>query len=111
MAIDLKNMSRKELLKLQSDIDKALVAAEERERRDALKAAQDAAAKFGYSLDDLANPGDGRKKRRAKGKRANAAPKYRNPENPEQTWSGMGRKPQWFHDALANKVDIKELEI
>lgn len=111
MSIDLSKMSRKELLKLQADIEKALAAAEIRERSDALKAAQDAAAQFGFSLDELAGPADGRKKRRGKGKRANAGPKYRNPTNAEQTWSGLGRKPQWFHDALANNVDIKDLEI
>ena len=27
-------------------------------------------------------------------------PRYRNPANPKQTWSGMGRKPQWFIDHL-----------
>ncbi|WP_354540899.1 H-NS histone family protein [Roseovarius sp. MBR-6] len=29
-----------------------------------------------------------------------AAAKYRHPENPALTWSGRGRKPQWFVEAL-----------
>jgi DNA-binding protein H-NS len=29
------------------------------------------------------------------------APKYRNPDNPSQTWAGRGLKPRWMTDALA----------
>lgn len=29
------------------------------------------------------------------GGRAKVAPKYRNPANPEQTWTGRGKSPQW----------------
>lgn len=32
-------------------------------------------------------------------KRRKAPAKYRNPENPRQTWSGKGAPPQWFIDA------------
>jgi len=31
------------------------------------------------------------------------APKYRNPENTAQTWSGRGKRPLWFVDALKKK--------
>ena len=39
-----------------------------------------------------------RKKRGSK--RAKVAPKYRNPADPSQTWSGRGRQPRWFKAAL-----------
>ena len=107
MAMDLSAMSRKELLKLQKDVEKALKDAEQRERREALKAAEKAAAEFGFSLTELS----GDAKPRAAGKKPKTPPKYRNPENPEQTWSGRGRKPQWVHDALAKGHDITDLEI
>lgn len=29
---------------------------------------------------------------------ARVAPKYRNPSNPEQTWTGRGNKPHWVRD-------------
>ena len=54
MAIDLTTMSRKELLKLRDDVEKELTLVEERERKEALKAAQDVAAQYGYSLSELA---------------------------------------------------------
>ena len=48
---------------------------------------------MGYSLAELigsaVNPS-----------RVPAAPKYRHPENPAVTWSGHGRRPQWFVEAL-----------
>lgn len=107
MAIDLSAMSRAELLQLQKDIEKALKEAEQRERREALKAAEKAAAEYGFSLSDLSADA----KPRSTGKKSKTPPKYRNPENPEDTWSGRGRKPQWVHDALNKGVDISDLEI
>lgn len=36
-----------------------------------------------------------------RGKRAGAGiPKYRNPADPSQTWTGHGKKPTWFQQAL-----------
>jgi DNA-binding protein H-NS len=39
----------------------------------------------------------------AKGPKAAVAPKYRNPDNAAQTWSGRGKRPVWFNDALKKK--------
>ncbi|MDF1715072.1 MAG: H-NS histone family protein [Antarcticimicrobium sp.] len=106
MAIDLSAMSRKDLLDLRKDLDKAIKDAEQRERREALMAAEKAAAEFGFSLSELADA-----KTRPAGKQAKSPPKYRNPDDHEQTWSGRGRKPQWVHDALKRGVDITEMEM
>ncbi len=105
MGLELKNMSRNELLQLRNDIDKALVNAEKRERKAALEAAEKAAAEFGFSLSELSHTAPkGAKLQKSKAK-------YRNPNAPEQTWTGRGRKPQWVHDALNSGTDIAELEI
>ncbi len=32
-------------------------------------------------------------------KRAPGKPKYRNPHNPEQTWTGRGKRPGWLKQA------------
>jgi DNA-binding protein H-NS len=39
----------------------------------------------------------------AKGSKAAVAPKYRNPDNASQTWSGRGKRPLWFVEALKKK--------
>lgn len=105
MGMNLEKMSRIELLKLRSDIDAAIKNAEQRERKDALEAAEKAVAKFGFTLSELKVDS----KKSTKGTKAQA--KYKNPSNPEQTWSGRGRKPQWVHDALKAGAGISDLEI
>jgi DNA-binding protein H-NS len=48
----------------------------------------------------------------AKGPRATVAPKYRNPDNASQTWSGRGKRPLWFSEALKKKgVTVDSLMI
>ncbi|MDK3019555.1 H-NS histone family protein [Pseudodonghicola flavimaris] len=107
MAINLDGLSRKDLLELRDNVEKALKDAEVRERKEALKAAEQAAAEFGFSLADLSADG----KVRTGGKQSKAPAKYRNPNNPEETWSGRGRKPRWVHEALSSGADIADLEI
>lgn len=45
--------------------------------------------------------------RRSKGtkgaKKSSVAPKYRNPANAEQTWSGRGKRPLWLAGALKKR--------
>ena len=62
------------------------------------------AEKLGYTLAELAEG-------KSKAKRMPAAPKYRHPENPALTWSGRGRKPQWFVEALAAGKTAEDLAI
>ncbi|HTD67440.1 MAG TPA: H-NS histone family protein [Candidatus Limnocylindria bacterium] len=44
--------------------------------------------------------------RARKSKRGKVKPKYRNPANSQETWSGRGRQPRWF--AAAIKIGKKE---
>jgi DNA-binding protein H-NS len=37
--------------------------------------------------------------------------KYRNPDNPEETWAGRGRKPKWVQDRLDQGTPLEELLI
>lgn len=39
------------------------------------------------------------KPRAGTGNREKAEPKYRNPNDPSQTWSGRGRTPKWLLEA------------
>lgn len=104
MKADLKQMTRKQLEKLRADVDAALKALDTKDKKAALKAAEAAAKAHGFSLDQLtgkaapaekAPPRPPRTKRNTDG-RAKVAPKYRNPENPDETWSGRGRAPGWM---------------
>ena len=37
--------------------------------------------------------------------------KYRNPDNPSETWAGRGRKPKWVEDKLAHGSTLDDLLI
>ncbi|MGH0032268.1 MAG: H-NS family nucleoid-associated regulatory protein [Myxococcota bacterium] len=38
-------------------------------------------------------------------------PRYRNPANPSETWSGRGPRPDWLEQALAEGAVLADLEI
>ena len=39
------------------------------------------------------------------------APRYRNPQDPLQTWTGRGKKPRWVIDALESGKTLEDLLI
>jgi DNA-binding protein H-NS len=88
--MNLKSMSIDKLSKLRDQVAAALNTKVIEERR----AVQDQLSK----LDRLANGSRGKGVRGAL--RGAVAPKYRNPDNPEETWAGRGLKPRWLAAAL-----------
>jgi DNA-binding protein H-NS len=114
MKNDLKTMTRKELEKLLKDVKLALQNAKIRDLKDAKKAAQKAAAEFGFSLGDLKEeekPVRKAPKTKAKKVSVKAAPKYADPADPAKTWTGKGRQPNWFRGAVENGADPETLLI
>ena len=94
-SIDLSSMSVEELKALQVDVLQAISDAEKVDRAAALAAAEEAAGKWGFTLAELT----GKKPKRTV--RSSVEPKYRNLDDPSQTWTGRGRHPAWFKDAIA----------
>lgn len=127
MTIDLTSLSPKELEKLISNAS--------REKKRKLKRAPLAAVRKkltklavaeGYSLYELFGAGASggaaaktpRKAAKPAGKAARKTaggrkvpPKYRNPENAEQTWTGRGKQPLWFAAAIEGGKTREELAI
>jgi DNA-binding protein H-NS len=101
---DLEALSLPELKKMQKDIAKAISTFEARQKAEARTKVEAVAREMGYSLTELVGTD-------SKPKRTPAAPKYQHPEDPAVTWSGRGRKPQWFVDALASGTPAGDLEI
>ncbi|HED14285.1 MAG TPA: H-NS histone family protein [Gammaproteobacteria bacterium] len=63
----------------------------------------------GFSQDKPSGKKRGRKKSAIKTTTRKVAPKYRNPENIEETWTGRGQLPRWIRaklEAGANKDDF-----
>ncbi|MBF9028974.1 H-NS histone family protein [Rhodobacterales bacterium HKCCE3408] len=103
--LNLDKMTREELISLRNDVDAALKNSEKEAKKQALAAAQKAAAEHGFSLDDIL----GGKKAAASGPKS--APKYANPSDPKQTWTGRGRQPGWVKDALAKGKKLEDMSI
>jgi DNA-binding protein H-NS len=99
---NLKSMSIDKLMKLKEQIDMVLGAKVVEERRTLEQ-------RLG-NLGRLTAGGPGRR-RVGKGARGAVAPKYRNPENPVETWAGRGLKPRWLSAALKAGKKIEDFSI
>ncbi|OYU38045.1 MAG: transcriptional regulator [Pseudorhodobacter sp. PARRP1] len=104
MAIDLNNLSLKELKDLQSQVTKAIAGFEDRKKKEALAEIEEFARAKGFSLAELTGVPATRK-------RSPAVAKYANPADLSDTWSGRGRKPRWFAAALAAGKQPDDLAI
>jgi DNA-binding protein H-NS len=100
--MNLKSMSIDKLSKLREQVDAALSSRVIEERR----TLQNELGK----LERLATNG-----LRVKGVRGGArgpvAAKYRNPENPAETWAGRGLKPRWLAAALKSGKKLEHFSI
>ena len=101
---DLEALSLSELKKMQKDVAKAISTYQDRQKAEARAKLETLARDLGYSLAELVGTA-------TKITRAPAAAKYRHPENSAVTWSGRGRKPQWFVQALSAGITDSELAI
>jgi len=115
MPIDLSKLSPRELQKL---IDDASRERKRKEKRAPVAAVRKKLTKMavaeGYSLMELFGlPTAGRAPAKVSGPSAprrgstrkstagtKVAPKYRNPANPAETWSGRGKHPKWMTNAM-----------
>src|SRR5918912_1329094 len=116
---DIENMDEPELRKLIDRAQKALDRIVAKRARRTLKEAKRLAAEVGFEA-TFTKPGrdDGRRRRKAAeataaapSTRTKVAPKYRNPDNPEETWTGRGRQPRWVQAALAQGRSLGEFAI
>jgi DNA-binding protein H-NS len=96
----LDRMSYAELAQLRTDVDRAMGEKQNSERAALRQKMADLASKHGLSLDEVLGKG-----RKGKG---SVAPKYRDPKNPENTWTGRGRMPRWLVAATKGNKAKKE---
>jgi len=74
-------------------------------------------AGFELSLRPVGTEPEQRRRRRSGGeaasddRRREVTPKFRNPDNPAELWSGRGRKPKWVEEKLAAGRQLDDLRI
>jgi DNA-binding protein H-NS len=98
--INLDKMSYAELAALRLQIDHTMAEKQSAERAALRQKMEDMAKHAGLSLDQVLGKG-----RRGKG---TVAVKYRDPHNPQNTWTGRGRMPRWMVAALKGNKTKKD---
>jgi len=100
---NLKSMSIDRLCTLRDQVDGVISAKITEERR----TVQDRLGR----LDRLVANGVRVKGAGRGGQRGPVAPKYRNPDNPTETWAGRGLKPRWLAAALKSGKKLEHFSI
>jgi DNA-binding protein H-NS len=101
--MNLKSMSIDRLTNLRARVDAAL-SAKVIEQRRTLESELSKLTRFGGAA--------GRSKLAfGRGARGKVAAKYRNPENPSETWAGRGLKPRWLAAAIKTGKQLDDFLI
>ncbi|WP_316173208.1 H-NS histone family protein [Bradyrhizobium sp. SZCCHNRI2049] len=101
-SIDIESMSMDDLLAIRKKINQILgkrVLQERRELQERLKRLDLVEAQESLSIAT------------SRRKYPPVMPKYRNPAEPSQTWSGRGSQPRWMRNALKLGKKISDFEI
>lgn len=104
MAIDLKSLSPKELQTLIANAEAHMQEAKTNQVQDVRKKIDALLNNAGLTLADVYPMRGGKAGKPGRtGKRGSVAPKYRNPDDPSQTWTGRGKQPLWFAAAIKKR--------
>lgn len=103
---DLSALSLVQLLELQTEIGVLITEKKKAEKAALIAEFERKAQESGFALADLFAgtshaPSGGSKGKKATADHASVPPKYRNPANPQETWSGRGRQPVWVREFVA----------
>jgi DNA-binding protein H-NS len=99
----LKTMSVAKLQDLKSKIE-AAISAKVTERRRELETQLSKLSGFGGRGGKATKFGRG-------GRTGAVAPKYRNPDNPAETWAGRGLRPRWLTAAMKGGKSLEDFAI
>ncbi|MDB5800198.1 MAG: hvrA2 [Rhodocyclales bacterium] len=115
--MELNKLSLTELKRQKTRIEAEIARRSVNSKRDLLKKVQKLAAEAGVPLSELLGakkePKVARKAapKKTRGSKGKVAPKYRNPADAAQTWTGRGRQPLWVAGYVASGKSITDLLI
>jgi DNA-binding protein H-NS len=92
-----------ELQALARDIEVELKRRYDEERKRILVQMKDLAASVDMTLDDFIAY--------SSSKKTKGEPKYQNPANPRQTWTGRGKRPSWIKAVLEQGGALEDMLI
>lgn len=100
MAINLDALSHAELQVLIKSAEAQMASARKNHVHEVRAKIDALLQNSGLTLDEVYSRRGGKG---STGAKSAVAPKYRNPENAAQTWSGRGKRPLWFVEALKKR--------
>jgi DNA-binding protein H-NS len=106
--IDLSGYNLGQLKTLQHDIEKAIKARRQDEVQKARDRIMAIAKDAGVSVEDLLITAS---KKAKKANSQNAQPRYQNPDDSSQTWTGRGRQPRWIAEGLSNGKNLNDFRM
>ena len=109
--VNLATLSDEDLSALVSAAQGEIAARLERKKEEFLSSLHEAMTALGLSPAEVAASLGGRRGKGNAGRRANVAPKYRNPASPTETWSGRGKYPRWLGALLAQGKKLEDFKI
>jgi len=103
--MDLGKFSLGELKALQNEVAVTIFNFEKKIKAETLAELEALAHAKGFSLKELLDNSNGKSTKKS------VAPKYADPANSENTWTGRGRKPKWLVTALENGCTAEDFAI
>lgn len=100
MAINLEALSPAELQALIKNAEAQMESSRKNHIKDVRAKIDGILASAGLTIGEVYPTRGGKA---TKGVKAAVAPKYRNPDNSTQSWSGRGKRPRWFVEALKKR--------
>lgn len=104
--INLEKLSLKDLQELELRVEKAIAEARAKERAELKAEIENMVAERGFTMNEIVSA-----KRPAAKTRSAASPKFANPEDLSQTWTGRGRKPNWLVAKLQEGASLDDFLI
>ena len=108
MKPDISKLSVEELKRLQVEAEALIVSKKDQAIEDAYDQIVAIADGLGFSIEELLELGE---QKRKKTTRKAVEPRYRNKNNPADTWTGRGKQPRWLVAELEKGAKLADFLI
>lgn len=105
---DISKLSVEELKRLQREAEVLIASKKDQAIQDAYNQVIEIASNLDLTIDQLLEYGAQKRKSTA---RKTVEPRYRNKNNPKETWTGRGKQPRWLVAELEKGAKLEEFLI
>lgn len=105
MSIDITTLSVPELDQLIREAASRIEIVKRQQRAQLLRSLEAQARDAGFDVHELFSPDRSQSAKRA------VAATYANPKNPEQTWAGIGKRPDWIRAAINAGETLESMRV